>query len=183
MDPTDGECVRRCLNGSPDEYRAIVQRYQGILTGYLGAVLGNSTLAEEAAQETFVRAYFSLHKLRQPQSLHPWLVGIAGRVAKEMLRSARRHRRVNAEPAEPATADDPPALDERDYLLQRAVTRLPEAYREVILLRYYGGLSCRELSRRLEMPLGTVTKTLSRAYDLLRQDLQARQTRRMEVQP
>jgi RNA polymerase sigma factor (sigma-70 family) len=52
---------------------------------------------------------------------------------------------------------------------------LPENHRQVILLRYYGGLSCQETAARLGMPLGTVTKTLSRAYVLLRQELQARE--------
>jgi DNA-directed RNA polymerase specialized sigma24 family protein len=52
------------------------------------------------------------------------------------------------------------------------VAALPEAYRTVILLRYYGGLSCSGIAAQLDMPLGTVTKTLSRAYALLRDSLQ-----------
>jgi RNA polymerase sigma-70 factor (ECF subfamily) len=185
MEPTDGEYVRRCLNGSPDEYRAIVERYQGTLVGYLGAVMSSPALAEEAAQETFVRAYFRLHKLKHPRSLHPWLLGIAGRVAKEMLRSRRRHGQVDPGSIEATRTEDPAAGDERDCMLRQAVGRLPDTYREAVLLRYYGGLSCRELADKLQMPLGTATKTLSRAYAMLRQDLQvqqARATRPMEVQ-
>jgi RNA polymerase sigma factor (sigma-70 family) len=52
---------------------------------------------------------------------------------------------------------------------------LPENHRQVILLRYYEGLSCQEVATRLAQPLGTVTKTLSRAYALLRQELGARE--------
>ena len=51
---------------------------------------------------------------------------------------------------------------------------LPEAYRTVILLRYYGGCSCKQIAEQLDMPLGTVTVTLSRAYALLRDALQQR---------
>ena len=58
--------------------------------------------------------------------------------------------------------------------MEEAVAALPETYRQVILLRYYEGLSCLEVATRLGLPLGTVTKTLSRAYSLLRQELQAR---------
>jgi len=61
-----------------------------------------------------------------------------------------------------------------DYPLEEAVAALPETYRQVVLLRYYEGLSCLEVATRLGQPLGTVTKTLSRAYGLLRQELQAR---------
>jgi RNA polymerase sigma factor (sigma-70 family) len=49
---------------------------------------------------------------------------------------------------------------------------LPENYRQVILLRYYAEHSCRQIAEQLEIPLGTVTKTLSRAYAILRQSLQ-----------
>jgi RNA polymerase sigma-70 factor (ECF subfamily) len=62
-----------------------------------------------------------------------------------------------------------------DYPLEEAMTALPEKHRHVIVLRYYEGLSCQEIATRLAMPLGTVTKTLSRAYLLLRQELKARE--------
>ena len=67
-----------------------------------------------------------------------------------------------------------PADDIEDYPLEEAMAVLPENHRQVILLRYYEGLSCQEVATRLDMPLGTVTKTLSRAYALLRQELKAR---------
>jgi RNA polymerase sigma-70 factor (ECF subfamily) len=60
--------------------------------------------------------------------------------------------------------------------LEEAIAVLPESYRQVILMRYYEGLSCQDVATRLGMPLGTVTKTLSRAYALLRQELQARES-------
>ena len=68
------------------------------------------------------------------------------------------------------------AADSREeYPLEEAIAALPETYRQVILLRYYEGLSCQEIATRLDLPLGTVTKTLSRAYALLRQELEARE--------
>jgi RNA polymerase sigma-70 factor (ECF subfamily) len=68
------------------------------------------------------------------------------------------------------------AADSREeYPLEEAIAALPETYRQVILLRYYEGLSCQEIATRLDLPLGTVTKTLSRAYALLRQELKARE--------
>jgi len=62
-----------------------------------------------------------------------------------------------------------------DCPLEEVIAVLPESHRQVILLRYYEGLSCQEVARRLDMPLGTVTKTLSRAYLLLRRELQVRE--------
>ena len=60
----------------------------------------------------------------------------------------------------------------QDYALESAIAELPEAYRKVILLRYYGGHNCNQIAEQLDMPLGTVTKTLSRAYAMLRESLQ-----------
>ena len=155
---TDGEYVQRSRNGSPEDFRLLVQRYQRPLYAYLAGRLGSSLEAEEAAQESFVRAFLSLKKLRQPESFYAWLLGIAARVLKEQS----------------LTTSQPEIAPE--YPLEGAIAVLPESYRQVILLRYYEGLSCQEVGERLGMPLGTVTKTLSRAYALLREELRARES-------
>ena len=172
MDLTDKECVERCRDGHPEDFGLLVDRYQKPLFSYLAARVGNFPQAEEAAQESFVRAFLSLKKLRKPESFYSWLLGIAGRVAKEQFRSAT-HRERDREAAEVMIADA--GDSQKDYPLEEVIATLPETYRQVILLRYYEGLSCQEIAARLVMPLGTVTKTLSRAYALLRQELEARE--------
>jgi RNA polymerase sigma-70 factor (ECF subfamily) len=127
--------------------------------------------AEEAAQESFVRAFLTLKKLRQPASFHSWLIGIACRLLKEQFRSEARQERNRAAAGVLLEEDSGNAPD---YPLEEAMAALPETYRQVILLRYYEGLSCQDAATRLGMPLGTVTKTLSRAYALLRQELESR---------
>jgi RNA polymerase sigma-70 factor (ECF subfamily) len=115
-----------------------------------------------------------LKKLRKPESFYSWLLGIAGRVAKEQLRSLK-HRQQDCEVTESIMANAADSQEE-NYPLEEAIAALPETYRQVILLRYYEGLSCQEIATRLALPLGTVTKTLSRAYALLRQELAARES-------
>ncbi len=172
MDPTDKEFVERCRDGHPEDFGLLVDRYQRPLFSYLAARVGNYPEAEEVAQESFVRAFVSLKKLRKPESFYSWLLGIAGRVAKEQFRR-ELHRRQDSEAVQTMMTG---AHDhQEDYPVEEAIAALPETHRRVILLRYYEGLSCQEVATRLEMPLGTVTKTLSRAYVLLRQELQARE--------
>jgi RNA polymerase sigma-70 factor (ECF subfamily) len=171
MDLTDKEHVERCRDGYPEDFGLLVDRYQKPLFSFLASRVGNFPQAEEAAQESFVRAYLSLKKLRKPESFYSWLLGIAGRVAKEQFRSELRHRQDH-EAAETMMMS---ATDHNeDYPVEEAIAALPESHRRVILLRYYEGLSCQEVATRLVMPLGTVTKTLSRAYILLRRELKAR---------
>ena len=169
---TDREYVASSRNGCPDDFRLLVQRYQRPLFAYLASRLGNQLEAEEAAQESFVRAFLSLKKLRKPESFYAWLLGIAARVLKEQFRAMERRERDRTV-AESLLPDQAGA--EAEYPLEEVIASLPESYRQVILLRYYEGLSCQDVATRLGMPLGSVTKTLSRAYALLRQELQARE--------
>jgi RNA polymerase sigma-70 factor (ECF subfamily) len=73
---------------------------------------------------------------------------------------------------------------ERGIALERAVADLPDPYRETILLRYYGGQTCRHIAEREGVATGTVTKRLSRAYALLREALERNEEnpKRIEVQ-
>jgi RNA polymerase sigma-70 factor (ECF subfamily) len=173
MTETDQFYVGRCLDGHPDDFRHLVRRYQPVLLAHLAGKFGRRDRAEEAAQETFVRAYFKMDKLRKPESFLSWLLAIADNVAREQQR--QEHVRRKREPVRVFCEEAPqPELSE-DYDLEAVVAGLPEAYRTVILLRYYGGRSCRQIAEQLDMPLGTVTVTLSRAYALLRKALQHRQ--------
>ena len=179
MSYTDEQYVRLCLDGQPQMYRHLVLRYQDQLTSYLTGRLGDENVAAEAGQETFVRAYFALPKLKKPDSFYPWLLGIAGRVAKEAYRQRKRRGQIvplNDEIAEAPTSNDPQTPD-----LRETISELPEVYRQTILLRYYGGLSCQEISDQLKIPLGTVTKRLSRAYAIMRESLRRRQGNDIEV--
>jgi len=172
MDLTDKEYVERCRDGHPEDFGRLVDRYQKPLFAFLATRVSNHPQAEEAAQESFVRAFLSLKKLRQPESFYFWLLGIAGRVAQEQFRGEVHDRRDREAAREMLTGD---AESEPDYPLEEAIAALPENHRQVICLRYYEGLSCQEIAIRLKLPLGTVTKTLSRAYALLREELRERE--------
>lgn len=167
MGQTDKECIRQCLNGNPDDYVGLVRRYQAPLVAYLAGRLRDAERAEETAQETFVRGYFALNKLDQTSSFFSWLMGIANRVVMEQNRLEKRR----AEALSSVTPKTVSAHDADDGDLRQAVAALPQPYAEVVSLRYYGGLSCSELSERLNVPVGTVTKRLSRAYAMLRESI------------
>ena len=170
MGTTDKFYIGRCLNGHPDDFRYLVRRYQASLLAHLAGKLGNRDRAEEAAQETLVRAYFGLGKLKKPDSYFSWLLGIATRVAKEQQREKQRRRQQ--ENIRSFSKEIPTPELSQDYGLEKAIAELPDSHRKVILLRYYGGYSCSQVAEQLDMPLGTVTKTLSRAYAALRKSLQ-----------
>ena len=181
MSETDTCYIERCLDGHPDDFRYIVRRYQAVLLAHLAGKLGSRDKAEEAAQESLVRAYFNMSKLRKPGSFFSWLLGIADRVAKEHQRKEMLHQQREVIRSFSQEAAGPELS--QDYGLEAAIAELPESYRRVVLLRYYGSRSCSEVAEQLDIPLGTITKTLSRAYAMLRKSLQQpKETESYEVQ-
>jgi RNA polymerase sigma factor (sigma-70 family) len=111
-----------------------------------------------------------MNKLKRPGAFFSWLLGISDRVAKEQQRKQQIRRQREAIRSYSEEAESPELS--QDYALEAAIAEMPEAYRRVVLLRYYGGYSCSQIAELFEMPLGTVTKTLSRAYVMLRESLQ-----------
>ncbi len=181
MTETDKYYIERCLDGHPDDFRYLVRRYQGVLLAHLAGKLGNKDSAEEVAQESFVRAYFNMNKLKRPGAFFSWLLGISDRVSKEHQRKEQIRLRREAIRSYSEEADSTELS--QDYALEGAISELPDAYRKVILLRYYGEYSCSQIAEHFEMPLGTVTKNLSRAYVMLRKTLeQQKQEETYEVQ-
>lgn len=167
METPDSQRIARCLDGQPQEYRHLVNRYKAPLLGYLARQAGSHDEVDDIVQEAFVRAYFNLAKLQNPDSFYPWLVGIARRVRQEKIRMETKQRQA----LETLRRQKPPAPFSTDYDLERAIAELPGPYQRLIRLRYFTGLSCRELAQQLQIPFGTVTKQLSRAYAMLRRSL------------
>jgi len=170
--------IERCLDGHPDDFRHLVRRYQPVLLTYLVGKLGRRDLAEDAAQETLIRAYFNMGRLKKPESFYSWLLGIAHFVAREQQKKelVRRTRESVHVPVEETAEPDPPEY----YGLKAKVAALPEKHRIPILLRHYGGLSCKQIAERLGLPMGTVTVRMAQAYVLLRNAMKKEESREVK---
>ena len=170
---TDAECIKASLDGHPEAYGHLVRQYQAPLMGYLVGRLRNRQEAEEIAQEVFVRSYIGLATLKKASAFVPWLFGIANRVVKESRRAKGRERRLPLPDDLPARPPVERAVP--DETLQSSIAELDERYRQVIVLRYHGRMTCEQVAQVLDLPLGTVTKRLSRAYAILREELNSRE--------
>ena len=131
--------------------------------------LRDASLAEDAAQETFIKAWRSLASFRGGSSERTWLMRIAVNTCRDALRTSwfrRLDRRVTPEEL-PLASPGP-----QEPALAQAITRLPARDREVILLRYYEQLSPDEIAHMLRQPLNTVKSRLARAKKKLKQLLE-----------
>lgn len=156
--------ISDCLGGKPDAYRTLVDRHAPAVRAFLLRRLGDPDRAEEAAQEAFVRAYQGLGRLRG--GFVSWVLGIAARVALE-----GRRRPAAAAVGDPESPGARPAPGEE---VGAMVVRLPEPYREAVLLRYWAGLSCEQVAEAQGVSVGTATKRLCRAHGMLREALEGR---------
>jgi len=172
---SDRYYVERCLDGHRDDFRHLVRRYEKPLLAGIRCRQVRPEAAEDAAQEALLRAFSGLASLKKPESFFSWLLGIAYHVLQERADRERRERAGLARmAAETRTADAAAEPWSGDAALEAALAALPDGYRQVVLLRYYGDCSCAEVAERLGIPIGTVTKRLSRAYEDMRRSLAAR---------
>ena len=127
-----------------------------VAIGY--SVLSDHGLAEDVAQEAFARALGSLRSLRNKARFGPWLARICRNVANDMVTA--RARQTRAEDV-PNTADD--SNDDGIRAVRRALEQLPVSTKELVVLRYYDGLSYDEISSVLGISKPTINGRLTRA--------------------
>lgn len=178
----DGDIVRACLDGRTELFAELVRRYTNVVATYLFSRVRNKELAEELTQEAMVRAFEFLPRLKAPRSFAGWLLGIAHNT---MTRSLEERRRsvpledaiLHASPLHPEDRAAGPAEKlSREELRERAlaeVGRLPPRYRIPLMLKYQGEHSCEQIAEFLGVPVGTITSRLSRAYQMLYENLNA----------
>jgi len=163
----DAELVRAVLNGEQQAFAVLVKRYEKSVRAVAIGVLGDHHLAADVSQDAFVKAYEHLAGLRRPRAFGPWLMKITRRCAFQVAR--RRSNEVRLETGTSGKLEDCDGrLGEDKQRLLSAIIRLPEAEKQVVMLRYFSDQSVNDVAGILDRSVGTVTKQLSRARLRLR---------------
>lgn len=176
MQPADdSELAARAAQGDHNAFSEIVRRYQQAVFNAAYHVLGNARDAEDAAQETFIRAFQFFDKFDVDRSLAPWLKRIAVNVCLNRLEAAKPASSLDDEAAPaPDPNPGPEALTvnrARDERIRSELNRLPPRYRLVIELRHFQELSYGEIAKELKRPLSDVKSDLFRARKILAERL------------
>tara|TARA_B100000575_G_scaffold13308_1_gene9568 strand:+ start:561 stop:1124 length:564 start_codon:yes stop_codon:yes gene_type:complete len=172
----DRELVQQVINGNIDSYSSLVQKYQFRLINLCFKYTKNYHDAEEVAQETFIRAYKSIHNFRFESKFYSWLHRIAINCSLNYINSKEKQK-------EKETITDYSGLNDtrvsndnpQDYYqlegLSKKVTieygNLPTELKTVIELYDIQNLSYDEISHKLKIPTGTVRSRLHRAREIL----------------
>jgi len=176
----DAQLVTASLDGSRDAFRRIVERYQTLICSLVYSATGSVSRSEDLAQETFIAAWQQLRALREPAKLRAWLCGIARhRIQKSFERDGREPAH-NAAPL--ADAHDSPAVEalpseqaisrEEEAILWRSLEKIPELYREPLVLYYREHQSIEHVAAALDLTEDAVKQRLSRGRKLLQDEVQ-----------
>ncbi|MCX7806743.1 MAG: sigma-70 family RNA polymerase sigma factor [Planctomycetota bacterium] len=178
---SDAELVRLSLLGDKDAFGELIRRHQGTVMAVCTWRDADMCDIEDAAQETFLRAFRGLSGLKDPSRVGAWLVGIAQHVARDRARAASRNREIGAgnetldgREGRHGRPDLSPEENEELAMVLRVLAELDESHRAVVAMRYFEGLSSREIAERLGEPRSTVRSRLHYAFQRLRSALAVR---------
>lgn len=184
MDAIVNKRIKQVLNGNQDAYAEIVDLYQSRLYHVCYRMLGNKHEAEDITQEAFLRAYINLHTFDQKRKFSTWIFRIATNLCIDRIRKKKPDYHLDAQVpgtdgldmySQIAASEELPVEQlekmEMQERLQYEISRLPDKYRSVIVLKYMEELPLLEISEILDLPLGTVKTRIHRGREALRKQM------------
>jgi len=181
MRTEDGYFISKCLNGDPAAFGFLVDKYKACVYALAYTRLRNFHDAEDATQDVFLTAYRKLNTLKRYDNFRAWLYSITSNHCKMLLRSqANRPDNEFIEDQTPEVIESPSIDSHRESLanevikeltekINQALGSLPEAYSQVLTLRYLGGMSNDEIAEFLGISQTAIRQRLSRARAELRE--------------
>jgi RNA polymerase sigma-70 factor (ECF subfamily) len=160
----DSILVRAAQNGDVDAFEELVRRYQTSIYRVALRMLGSRADAQDAVQETFVRAWRALPRFRQDSAISTWLYRIVTRRALDKIASRRSTRTLDEVEVE-AGPDPAQAAEDQERLraVRRAIAKLPPDQRAALVLREFEGLSYQEVAQVLGASLPAIKTRIHRA--------------------
>jgi RNA polymerase sigma-70 factor (ECF subfamily) len=185
----DRAAVEAVKSGDTNAFRELVDRHKSRIYGILLSLVGGDDLAEELAQETFVKAFTGISDFRADATFGTWLVQIAIHGARDhrrrmtrlrghrviSLEALREARRYELEPADDRRSADPRSRVERreeESFVKLALADLPQEYREVLLMKHFEGWSFEQIAESTGDTVGTLKVRAHRARRMLKDRLE-----------
>jgi RNA polymerase sigma-70 factor (ECF subfamily) len=186
---SDQEIVALARDGREAAYRELIHRYERPVFSLIYRMVRDRALAEDLAQDTFVKVLNALESYRPEYKFSSWIFKIANNVAIDQLRrreldtlsldgapDARTADEIEATALQAVDRTETPLaeLESRELgsLIEQAIARLRPEYRACILLRHVEGRPYEEIAEALDLPLGTVKTYIHRARHELREYLE-----------
>ena len=166
---SDLELVHQSKNGDPEAFSELVRRHQHVVFNVSYRFMRDSSLAEDMAQEAFLKAYRLLKGFRGDCSFSTWMYRVTCSVCLTELNRRKRRNEVEQElQYNVETAEEPMESPDMPEMIRRCVRRLPDRYVQIITLYYLKGVSYEEIAQVMDIPMGTLKTWMFRARKQLR---------------
>ncbi|MFP3592090.1 RNA polymerase sigma factor [Chryseobacterium sp. SIMBA_038] len=140
--------------------RALMDAYQSRLYWHIRRIIVDGDLAQDTLQETFIKAYQNFHQFKNDSQLYTWLYRIATNEALQQINKLKKMQKTDEDPEyymQNLVADNVSSdAEEIQTLLQNAIQSLPEKQKLVFMMRYYDDLPYEEISKIVDMSVGTL---------------------------
>ncbi len=151
------DLIKAASSGDIESFGKLCVRYYSAMAAIAYSILGDHQLAEDSAQETFARALVNIKKLKKQDKFAQWLAAICRNVAKDML--FEKNARLNNK----ALSQTKQESNQNHVQINRAIEKLPDSMKELVVLRYYDGLSYEKISSVLGISKASINGRLTRA--------------------
>lgn len=168
--------IRRAQNGETVAMEILIDTHRSAVRSHALRMLRSVEDAEDALQETFVKAFRALKGFDAARPLLPWLMRICTNCSVDIIRG-RQTQNQSLDDYEYAMSDGEQGIDSalvhriQYEKLERAIQKLPDRYREIIIMRHFRHMDVNEIATALDAPEGTVKSWLFRARELMRREL------------
>jgi RNA polymerase sigma factor (sigma-70 family) len=171
------DLVQRAADGQEAAWSALVERYDALLWWMARQFRLGDEQAADVVQSTWLTLISKIGEIRDPERLSAWLLTTARRRCIDLLNSAGREQPLERDESEPCPEEGPEELAlrrEREAMVRAALTRLPARQRVLLtLLTASPPVSYQEISRRMDMAVGSIGAARARALRKLRNELEA----------
>ncbi len=170
-----GSWIDRSRRGDREAFASLVRQYQGMVSGIALSRTGDLHRSEDLAQETFLLAWQKLAELDDIQKFPGWICSIARNLARNAVRKKSESEQTGTSPDVASEVADPAAAilaAEQNALIGAALQKIPENYREPLILFYRGEQSTQQIAAALEITEEAARQRLSRARKFLRKELE-----------
>lgn len=183
MDKEDETLIEDCKQGNDKAFSLLIDKYKQDCFNVAYQLVGDEQLAEDIAQESFIRVYKSIDNFRGDSAFFTWLYQIVLNLCRDYFRKQPENNPLSLENSSlesilrreiPDVADAPENYIEEQELqrmIKKALAELSFKHRQVIVFRDLQGLTYQKIAEILEIPLGTVKSRLNTARNRLQQSL------------
>lgn len=166
---SDLELVEMTKSGHTEAFSELVRRHQQVTYNLAYRFMRDTALAEDMAQEAFLKAFRLLNGFRGDSSFSTWLYRVTSSVCLTELNRRKRRAEVELKPVHMnESAAAPSDTFDLPEQLRRCVTKLSDRYAEIVTLYYLKGISYDEIAEALDIPMGTLKTWMFRARKQLR---------------